>query len=202
MISSSSGQEHAEHKMADDLWSLWKSWRHEHQRTRLFIWEIVSMLHHHKTRQLNIDTQSIHETNESNQSNLIMLLIHGSLSYCSQLLEAILQCRLWTCVSRFTVLTCGSRVLSHGSLYFVLILSSLSFGPEVDECQINPYICGRGICYNTAEGYTCHCDEGYRLDDSQTTCVGEEPSGQRSSCVCPCQQPDLTNSMLLYTSVS
>ncbi|XP_044071056.1 latent-transforming growth factor beta-binding protein 1 isoform X9 [Siniperca chuatsi] len=42
---------------------------------------------------------------------------------------------------------------------------------EVDECQINPYICGQGICYNTAEGYTCHCDEGYRLDDTQTTCV-------------------------------
>lgn len=42
---------------------------------------------------------------------------------------------------------------------------------EVDECQINPYICGMGICYNTAEGYTCHCNEGYRLDDAQTTCV-------------------------------
>ncbi|XP_062256693.1 latent-transforming growth factor beta-binding protein 1 isoform X2 [Platichthys flesus] len=42
---------------------------------------------------------------------------------------------------------------------------------EVDECQINPYICGQGICYNTAEGYICHCDEGYRLDDAQTTCV-------------------------------
>ncbi|XP_019123266.1 latent-transforming growth factor beta-binding protein 1 isoform X4 [Larimichthys crocea] len=42
---------------------------------------------------------------------------------------------------------------------------------EVDECQINPYICGQGICYNTAEGYTCHCDEGYHLDDSQTICV-------------------------------
>ncbi|XP_068182963.1 latent-transforming growth factor beta-binding protein 1 isoform X2 [Antennarius striatus] len=42
---------------------------------------------------------------------------------------------------------------------------------EVNECQISPYICGRGVCYNTAEGYTCHCDEGYRLDDAQTTCV-------------------------------
>ncbi|XP_078101209.1 latent-transforming growth factor beta-binding protein 1, partial [Sander vitreus] len=41
---------------------------------------------------------------------------------------------------------------------------------EVDECQINPYICGQGICYNTAEGYTCHCDEGYHLDDTQSMC--------------------------------
>jgi len=55
---------------------------------------------------------------------------------------------------------------------------SLSSGLEVDECQINPNICGQGICYNTAEGYTCHCDEGYPLDDSQTTCVGEESSGR------------------------
>ncbi|CAK6973672.1 latent-transforming growth factor beta-binding protein 1 [Scomber scombrus] len=44
-------------------------------------------------------------------------------------------------------------------------------GTEVDECQIDPYICGMGICYNTAEGYTCHCNEGSRLDDDQTTCV-------------------------------
>ena len=66
-------------------------------------------------------------------------------------------------------------------LLVVLILSSVSLSvshPEVDECQINPYICGQGICYNTAGGYTCHCDEGYHLDDTQTTCVGEESSGQ------------------------
>uniref|UniRef100_A0A3Q3GRS5 Latent-transforming growth factor beta-binding protein 4 n=1 Tax=Labrus bergylta TaxID=56723 RepID=A0A3Q3GRS5_9LABR len=44
---------------------------------------------------------------------------------------------------------------------------------EVDECQVNPYICGQGICYNTAGGYTCHCYEGYRLDDANTTCVDE-----------------------------
>ncbi|XP_030012462.1 latent-transforming growth factor beta-binding protein 1 isoform X1 [Sphaeramia orbicularis] len=42
---------------------------------------------------------------------------------------------------------------------------------EVDECQINPYICGRGICYNMADGYTCHCDEGYQLDHAHNTCV-------------------------------
>uniref|UniRef100_A0A8C3ATM4 Latent-transforming growth factor beta-binding protein 4 n=1 Tax=Cyclopterus lumpus TaxID=8103 RepID=A0A8C3ATM4_CYCLU len=54
---------------------------------------------------------------------------------------------------------------------------------EVDECQINPYICGQGICYNTAEGYTCHCDEGYRLDDAQTTCVdGDECLESTSLC--------------------
>uniref|UniRef100_A0A096MBB1 Latent-transforming growth factor beta-binding protein 4 n=1 Tax=Poecilia formosa TaxID=48698 RepID=A0A096MBB1_POEFO len=43
---------------------------------------------------------------------------------------------------------------------------------EVDECQINPSICGQGVCYNTAESYICHCDEGFHLDGSQSTCVG------------------------------
>ncbi|CAL8298159.1 unnamed protein product [Merluccius merluccius] len=42
---------------------------------------------------------------------------------------------------------------------------------EVDECQVNPRICGRGVCYNLAEGYTCHCNEGHRLDPARTTCV-------------------------------
>ncbi|XP_023151954.2 latent-transforming growth factor beta-binding protein 1 isoform X3 [Amphiprion ocellaris] len=53
---------------------------------------------------------------------------------------------------------------------------------EVDECQINPYICGQGICYNTAESYTCHCDEGYHLDDAQTTCVDIDECESRTMC--------------------
>ena len=69
-------------------------------------------------------------------------------------------------------------IISSKNCCCINTLFSLSSGPEVDECQINPYICGMGICYNTAEGYTCHCNEGYRLDDAQTTCVGEESNGQ------------------------
>ncbi|KAM4600055.1 latent-transforming growth factor beta-binding protein 1 isoform 3-T3 [Fundulus diaphanus] len=53
---------------------------------------------------------------------------------------------------------------------------------EVDECQINPYICGQGVCYNTAESYTCHCDEGYHLDDSQTTCVDINECENKTVC--------------------
>ncbi|KAM4729848.1 latent-transforming growth factor beta-binding protein 1 isoform 3-T3 [Anableps anableps] len=53
---------------------------------------------------------------------------------------------------------------------------------EVDECQINPYICGQGVCYNTAESYICHCDEGYHLDDSQTTCVDIDECENRTVC--------------------
>ncbi|KAM6922674.1 latent-transforming growth factor beta-binding protein 1 isoform 3-T3 [Lycodopsis pacificus] len=77
---------------------------------------------------------------------------------------------------------------------------------EVNECQINPYICGMGICYNTAEGYTCHCDEGYRLDDAQTTCVdvdeclestslcfGGRCENTEGSFLCVCSQGFLVN---------
>lgn len=39
---------------------------------------------------------------------------------------------------------------------------------EVDECQINPYICGPGVCYNSAQGFTCHCPPGYRHEDTCT----------------------------------
>ncbi|KAM4591721.1 latent-transforming growth factor beta-binding protein 1 isoform 2-T2 [Odontesthes bonariensis] len=53
---------------------------------------------------------------------------------------------------------------------------------EVDECQISPYICGQGICYNTAESYTCHCNEGYQLDDSQATCVDIDECENRVAC--------------------
>lgn len=58
-------------------------------------------------------------------------------------------------------------------LFLFFLLTCVSGVSEVDECQISPYICGQGICYNTAEGYTCHCDEGYRLDEAQNTCVGK-----------------------------
>ncbi|KAG7513005.1 latent-transforming growth factor beta-binding protein 1 isoform X1 [Solea senegalensis] len=55
---------------------------------------------------------------------------------------------------------------------------------EVDECQIHRYICGQGICYNTIDGYTCHCNEGYRLDDAHNTCVDvDECSDSPSLCV-------------------
>ncbi|XP_075902399.1 latent-transforming growth factor beta-binding protein 1 isoform X2 [Nelusetta ayraudi] len=53
---------------------------------------------------------------------------------------------------------------------------------EVDECQISPYICGQGVCYNTAEGYTCHCDEGYRLDEAQSTCIDADECQDAQLC--------------------
>uniref|UniRef100_A0A8C6KFQ4 Latent transforming growth factor beta binding protein 1 n=1 Tax=Nothobranchius furzeri TaxID=105023 RepID=A0A8C6KFQ4_NOTFU len=76
---------------------------------------------------------------------------------------------------------------------------------EVDECQINPYICGQGICYNTAESYTCHCDQGYRLDDT-TVSVTSGPmacSGPRAFLAGSCSgNPDGFTSALLRKWIS
>ncbi|KAM6405106.1 latent-transforming growth factor beta-binding protein 1 isoform 19-T19 [Pluvialis apricaria] len=41
---------------------------------------------------------------------------------------------------------------------------------EINECTVNPDICGAGHCVNLPVGYTCICYEGYRLNDQQTKC--------------------------------
>ncbi|XP_075781088.1 latent-transforming growth factor beta-binding protein 1 isoform X2 [Pelodiscus sinensis] len=41
---------------------------------------------------------------------------------------------------------------------------------EINECTVNPDICGAGHCINLPVGYTCICYEGYKLNDQQTKC--------------------------------
>ncbi|NXL05762.1 LTBP1 protein, partial [Mesembrinibis cayennensis] len=41
---------------------------------------------------------------------------------------------------------------------------------EINECTVNPDICGAGHCVNLPVGYTCICYEGYKLNDQQTKC--------------------------------
>ncbi|XP_054832922.1 latent-transforming growth factor beta-binding protein 1 isoform X7 [Eublepharis macularius] len=41
---------------------------------------------------------------------------------------------------------------------------------EINECTVNPDICGSGHCVNLPVGYTCFCYDGYRLNDQQTKC--------------------------------
>lgn len=43
---------------------------------------------------------------------------------------------------------------------------------EINECTVNPDICGAGHCVNLPVGYTCICYEGYKLNDQQTKCSG------------------------------
>lgn len=43
---------------------------------------------------------------------------------------------------------------------------------EINECTVNPDICGAGHCVNLPVGYTCICYKGYKLNDQQTKCIG------------------------------
>lgn len=51
---------------------------------------------------------------------------------------------------------------------------------EINECTVNPDICGAGHCVNLPVGYTCICYEGYRLNDQQTKCSGMNGCFQES----------------------
>lgn len=51
---------------------------------------------------------------------------------------------------------------------------------EINECTVNPDICGAGHCVNLPVGYTCICYEGYKLNDQQTKCSGMNGHFQKS----------------------
>lgn len=37
----------------------------------------------------------------------------------------------------------------------------------INECTLNPDICGLGKCIDTPTGYECLCNAGYRLGNSK-----------------------------------
>uniref|UniRef100_A0A6I8NKN1 Latent-transforming growth factor beta-binding protein 1 n=1 Tax=Ornithorhynchus anatinus TaxID=9258 RepID=A0A6I8NKN1_ORNAN len=42
---------------------------------------------------------------------------------------------------------------------------------EINECSVNPDICGAGHCINLPVRYTCICYEGYKFNEQQRKCV-------------------------------
>lgn len=47
-------------------------------------------------------------------------------------------------------------------------------GLEAEECGILDG-CAHGRCVRVPEGFTCDCFDGYRLDMTRMSCVGEAP---------------------------
>ena len=54
------------------------------------------------------------------------------------------------------------------------------FHTDIDECVSSPCTCEEGVygncsvtCENQVPGFQCMCEEGYRVDDLQTTCQGD-----------------------------
>ena len=58
---------------------------------------------------------------------------------------------------------------------FISVLSRvfLSF-KEINECSVNPDICGAGHCINLPVRYTCICYDGYKFNEQQRKCVGKK----------------------------
>lgn len=50
-------------------------------------------------------------------------------------------------------------------------------GLEAEECGILDG-CAHGRCVRVPEGFTCDCFDGYRLDITRMSCVGEEGEGR------------------------
>ncbi|EPY81210.1 latent-transforming growth factor beta-binding protein 1 isoform 9 [Camelus ferus] len=42
---------------------------------------------------------------------------------------------------------------------------------EINECTVNPDICGAGHCINLPVRYTCICYEGYKFSEQQRKCI-------------------------------
>ncbi|KAF4794919.1 Latent-transforming growth factor beta-binding protein 1 [Turdus rufiventris] len=53
---------------------------------------------------------------------------------------------------------------------------------EINECTVNPDICGAGHCVNLPVGYTCICYKGYRLNDQQTKCIDFDECSRPHTC--------------------
>ena len=43
---------------------------------------------------------------------------------------------------------------------------------DIDECSMSPNPCGQ-ICTNNEGSFVCSCNNGYVLDDNQTSCNGQ-----------------------------
>ncbi|XP_004582781.2 latent-transforming growth factor beta-binding protein 1 isoform X1 [Ochotona princeps] len=49
---------------------------------------------------------------------------------------------------------------------------------EINECTVNPGICGEGVCLNLPEGYACKCNDGYNITEQQQKCVDIDECAQ------------------------
>lgn len=43
---------------------------------------------------------------------------------------------------------------------------------DINECEEHENICQNGHCTNTFGSFMCSCNEGFILDDSKTSCIG------------------------------
>lgn len=60
----------------------------------------------------------------------------------------------------------------------VVVLSRLfSASTDINECALDPDLCQNGVCENMLRTYKCTCNEGYEVDLSGKSCIGEGRGG-------------------------
>ena len=60
-------------------------------------------------------------------------------------------------------------------LYFILFTWFSNIIADIDECaELGNQICINGVCRNTVGGFSCQCNIGYTLDDSERNCRGRK----------------------------
>jgi len=63
---------------------------------------------------------------------------------------------------------------------FMLILESLCFYTDINECEEGTHVCNLEVCINEPGGYRCgpkpsdlsQCQPGFKRDYTSNTCVG------------------------------
>ena len=74
-----------------------------------------------------------------------------------------------------------------------LVLQSMMC-EDINECTLNPSLCGPGRCVNTAGGYECQCPRDYMLAPDGQQCVDMRKEVcfmkfSRENCSAPMSQP-------------
>lgn len=82
---------------------------------------------------------------------------------------------LWMIQRGNALVNSMQTVISGHSLskFFLITETICTLISDVDECAINPGICGVGVCVNKEGTYSCICPEGYMLLPSGKKCVGQ-----------------------------
>ena len=68
----------------------------------------------------------------------------------------------------------GLQVAMKSLFISVFPLHFFFFFIEINECTVNPDICGAGHCINLPVRYTCICYDGYKFSEQQRRCVGKK----------------------------
>lgn len=80
----------------------------------------------------------------------------------------------WAKVYKIEIDSKGLHIFTkrHLKLRWIQKNNTLFLFADIDECLVNPGICGPGTCYNTLGNYTCVCPQDYMQVNGGNKCMG------------------------------